>query len=288
MLNTTLTPEFKNFLFVLERGIKLHQKIGIFYDMLYISDLNICEMISSEFSAIFKDFYNVIFFSDYIGGFLTNKEGNIFRNFKPYSFIIFLNFDYLNVRHCSFLNELRSAKIEYIIISSNSIDVLSYTPFLFLHLDLNKLNILKIFQLYLSTYLKQNLKIIGKKNNQYSSLLLNKNKSKLYYLISLSIFLISLLKKKQILYYQLNFGFFCFIKKTVTKISFKTFLKILLAPTLFRKEFIFTILRDKNYSNTVENLKNLSYIKIILRKKLKKLYFKLHEKKFDLKKVCFS
>jgi hypothetical protein len=140
--------------------------------------------------------------------------------------------------------------------------------------------------LYLKIYIEQNLKNISKINNKYHKLILTKNKSKLFYFIGLSLFLLSLMKKKKILYYQLNYGFFLY-KKKHKKINFKIFLKILLTSTLFKKEFLYTILTDSKYFGVVKNLEFLGDIKGVLKISLKNLYLKLHKYNFNLKKVCF-
>lgn len=153
----TLTPQFRYLLDLLIVCLKKHQYISFYYDFSQV-DANKTAGVKAAFTRGLSSFYNVIGFTDFVPGFLTNINGGGFpKTRSPIVFVILLNFNYRNPKHRNLLEEISFAKIEYIIISSTDIDLVRYKPYLFIKADLNNLKALEFFLFYINNYLRLNL-----------------------------------------------------------------------------------------------------------------------------------
>lgn len=274
MLHNQLNSDFKNFLIFLTSAVRLHQKIGIYYDLSYFENVKLKSELNKELRIFFEDFYNVSFFSDYIGGFISNYEGNIQRKLKLFSFVIFLNFDYLNSSHRSFFSELKYANVECILISPKYLDIMALCPHLYINLDLNKLYILDIFKFYFSYCLT-----VFYKNSYEHALIGGHFPEDAKYYIYNSLYLFCLLQDKKALYFHLR----KILNKNAKKLRFRTFLKVLLRPTYYKKRFFKSITKMKLYR--FEKIYKLFIFKNLMNKKLLKLFFRIRKNANFHKKV---
>ncbi len=155
---TTLTPNFRHFLYTLLVSIKKHQLIGVYYDASHLEKEDAGE-IKTQIINEFGLYYNVLTFFDFIPGFLTNPDGvGLFPRRPQFTFVIFLNFNPNDNHHRFLLDELIDSRIEYILISPYDFDLVAYVPYLYLKTNLNNIDTFQIFQFYVKNFLKLHLK----------------------------------------------------------------------------------------------------------------------------------
>lgn len=268
-ISITGTPSFRQFLYTLTSGIRLHQSIAVYYDLSHVSKIE-KEILYTYLSNFYEQFYNVTFFSDFVPGFLTNSIGVSLLSKKPnFSFVIFLNYNPRNPHQSSLLNEFISLKYEYILISPHQIDLVAFVPFLYLSLDLNDLVFLKLINFYIIKYILLfiNIEKHNIKGNMILQTMYNYN----------CFFLITLIRHKKLLNYYLK----TFVKYKQDIDTNLKLISILLTPTKYKQKFL-----DKYY--TPFYLKNLNLVsknlRKVFRKEIKFLFLKLHNIKVILKK----
>lgn len=269
-----VNPNFQNFILFIIHAIRLHQKIGFYFDLSYFEDKQTRADLSKDLRIYFEKFYNISFFSDYIGGFITNYEGNLQRKLKLFSIIVFLNFDYLNPSHRSFFSELKYANIECILISPTYVDTMLLCPYLYINMDLNKLFYLNFFKFYFNISLK-----FFYKNSWQHNFLGGRCPEKSKFFLINTIYLLCLFQDKKALYFHLR----KILNKKAKKLSFKYFLKILLRPTLYKKVFFKNLIKKNIINDKV--VYKVFVFKKILNKKILKIFYRIRKNAYLHKQV---
>lgn len=267
-ISVTGTPSFRQFLYTLTSGIRLHQHIAVYYDLSHVSKIE-KEILYTYLSNFYEQFYNITFFSDFVPGFLTNSIGVSLLSKKPnFSFVVFLNYNPKNPHQNSLLNEFISLKYEYILISPHQIDLVAFVPFLYLSLDLNDLVFLKLINFYILKYILLFIDI--KKHNIQGNMVLqtmyNYN----------CFFLLTLIRHKKLLNYYLK----KFVKYKQDINTNLKLISILLTPTKYKQNFLYkyyTPFYLKNLNLVSKNLRK------IFRKEIQILFLNLHNIKHNIK-----
>ena len=157
-----LTSKFKQLLFSLMSAVRLHQRVAFYYDVQHL-DIDKRETVLSQLADLLEVFYNITLFSDFVPGFLTNRQSTSLMSAKPN--FTFLNFNPQSSNQSSLLHEFIKNKYEYILISPYEIDLVAYVPFVFLRLNLNNINYLIIVAKYIHKYLDMNLELMDHNSN---------------------------------------------------------------------------------------------------------------------------
>jgi hypothetical protein len=158
-------------------AIRLHQRVAFYYDVTQLSHKD-GEAISDKLRQIYGLYYNMVFFSDYVPGFLSNLESTTLFEQKPnFTFVVFLNYDARSPHQSSLLNEFIKRKYEYIIFSPYEMDLVAYVPFIYINANLNDLLLLKLVNFYLMEYIAMfvNYKRHNLKGDVYIQTIFNLN-----------------------------------------------------------------------------------------------------------------
>lgn len=257
MLLNTLTPVFKKFLQLLLLTIKSHQMVGIYYDTNHL-DRPTGSKIKLTLQADFGGYYNIIPFTEYIPGFLTNPDGvSLFGGKSNFAFIIFLNFNYRSPKQRSLLQELINYKIEYILISSTDLDLVGYVPYLYIKADLSNMNLFNIFRFYASTFLKLNLNSVRHNFADKSQFAF---KTKL--LVLNCLYLINLFRKPKLLNKEIAIYCYTLKKKKLLRSNFEVlrkFVPMLLLRTKLKQKFYIKLIKEPFISDLLKSKRVLKY-----------------------------
>lgn len=294
MIFNTLTPKFRYLLDLFLICLKKHQYIGFYYDFSGI-DPSTTVGVRGAFSRTLSSYYNLLGFTDFVPGFLTNVNGGgLPRTRTPIIFMVLLNFNYRNPKHRNLLDEIIFAKIEYIIISSTDMDLVRYKPYLFIQADLSNMKALEYFLFYLTNYLKLNLPVAYHKIRAEDG-----GKYKYKILLVNYLYIISILRNSKNILYEIAI----YLYTTKNKFSFSDFssiqtcIKYFIHPTKIKIKFYRKCLSSRVFTESIyrnrkalrdiffTRLKNLvlNAKKIISIKKLKALLIRF--KKQNLKFV---
>lgn len=234
MIFNTLTPKFRYILDLFLISLKKHQYIGFYYDFSGI-DPRTTGGVKSAFSNALSSYYNLLGFTDFVPGFLTNVNGGgLPRTRTPLVFMVLLNFNYRNPKHRNLLDEIIFAKIEYIIISATDMDLVRYKPYLFIKADLSNMKALEYFLYYLTNYLKLNLPVSYHKIRAEDG-----GKFKYKMLLINYVYLISVLRNSKNILYEI--AIYLYSTKTKFRLSdfssIRTCLKYFTYPTKIKIKF---------------------------------------------------
>lgn len=269
MIFNTLTPQFRYLLDLLIVCLKKHQYISFYYDFSQL-DASKTDGVKAAFTRGLSSYYNVIGFTDFVPGFLTNINGGGFPKTRtPIVFVILLNFNYQNPKHRNLLEEIIFAKIEYIIISSTDVDLVRYKPYLFIKADLSNLKALEFFLFYINNYLRLNLPLSYHKLRAEVS-----GKFRYKILLANYLYIISIIRKPENIIREIAIYLYSTKKKFRLKDfrRFETSIKYFILPTNIKAKFYKQVFSNISFTEALFRNRKLvrqrllAHYKMLIRK----------------------